>query len=50
VPLIQIASLRPENTFAVITRRDHVPTITVQAVSLTRTLGAGAGLSLGVGR
>jgi multidrug efflux pump subunit AcrB len=37
VPLIQIASLRPENTFAVITRRDYAPTITVQAVSQTLT-------------
>jgi multidrug efflux pump subunit AcrB len=37
VPLIQIASLRPENAFSVITRRDHVPTITVQAKSLTLT-------------
>ena len=35
VPLIQIASLRAENTFAVITRRDYAPTITIQAKSLT---------------
>jgi multidrug efflux pump subunit AcrB len=37
VPLIQIATLRPENTFGVITRRDYAPTITVQANSMTRT-------------
>jgi multidrug efflux pump subunit AcrB len=37
VPLIQIASLRPENAFSVITRRDHAPTITIQAKSLTLT-------------
>jgi multidrug efflux pump subunit AcrB len=37
VPLIQIASLRPENDFSVITRRDHAPTVTVQAKSLTLT-------------
>jgi multidrug efflux pump subunit AcrB len=37
VPLIQIASIRAENTFPVITRRDHVPTVTVQAVSQTLT-------------
>jgi multidrug efflux pump subunit AcrB len=37
VPLIQIATIRPENTFGVITRRDYAPTVTVQASSLTRT-------------
>ena len=39
VPLIQIATLQPNNTFGVITRRDYAPTITVQAKSLTRTAG-----------
>ncbi len=39
VPLIQIATIRPENTFGVITRRDYAPTLTVQANSLTRTAG-----------
>jgi multidrug efflux pump subunit AcrB len=37
VPLVQIATLRPENTFGVITRRDYAPTLTVAAKSLTRT-------------
>jgi multidrug efflux pump subunit AcrB len=37
VPLIQIATLSPDNTFGVITRRDYAPTITVQANSMTRT-------------
>jgi multidrug efflux pump subunit AcrB len=37
VPLIQIATVRPENSFHVITRRDYVPTLTVQAVSQTLT-------------
>jgi multidrug efflux pump subunit AcrB len=37
VPLIQIATLRAQNTFGVITRRDYAPTLTVHANSLTRT-------------
>jgi multidrug efflux pump subunit AcrB len=37
VPLVQIASLHPENTFAVIARRDYAPTLTVRATSMTRT-------------
>jgi multidrug efflux pump subunit AcrB len=37
VPLVQIATVYPENTYSVITRRDYAPTITVQASSLTRT-------------
>jgi multidrug efflux pump subunit AcrB len=37
VPLIQIATIRPENTFSVIMRRDYAPTLTVQAVSQTLT-------------
>jgi multidrug efflux pump subunit AcrB len=37
VPLIQIATLRADNNFGVITRRDYAPTLTVQAKSLTRT-------------
>lgn len=37
VPLIQIATIRPESAFGVITRRDYAPTITVQAVSRTLT-------------
>jgi multidrug efflux pump subunit AcrB len=37
VPLIQIATLRPQNDFGIIKRRDHAPTVTVQAVSVTKT-------------
>ena len=37
VPLIQIATVHPENSFHVITRRDYVPTLTVQGVSQTLT-------------
>jgi multidrug efflux pump subunit AcrB len=37
VPLIQIATLRADNTFGVIARRDYAPTLTVQAISQTRT-------------
>ncbi len=37
VPLIQIATLSPDNVFGIIKRRDHAPTITVQAVSMTKT-------------
>ena len=37
VPLIQIATLRPENTFGVISRRDYAPTLTVQANNVTHT-------------
>jgi multidrug efflux pump subunit AcrB len=37
VPLVQIATIRPESTFGVITRRDYAPTITVQAVSTELT-------------
>jgi multidrug efflux pump subunit AcrB len=37
VPLIQIATLRGDNSFHVISRRDYVPTLTVQAVSQTLT-------------
>jgi multidrug efflux pump subunit AcrB len=39
VPLIQIATVRPDNTLGVIKRRDHAPTLTVQAVSMTKTAG-----------
>jgi multidrug efflux pump subunit AcrB len=31
VPLIQIATVRPRNTFGIIKRRDYAPTLTVQA-------------------
>ena len=31
VPLIQIATIRPENAFSVIRRRDYAPTVTVKA-------------------
>ncbi len=37
VPLIQIATLRAENDFGILMRRDHAPTLTVQAVSMTKT-------------
>ncbi len=37
VPLIQIATQRAENTFGLIKRRDHAPTLTVQAKSQTLT-------------
>jgi multidrug efflux pump subunit AcrB len=37
VPLVQIATIRPENSFHVILRRDYAPTMTVQAVSQTLT-------------
>jgi len=37
VPLIQIANVRPQNSFHVISRRDYAPTLTVQAVSQTLT-------------
>ncbi len=37
VPLIQIASIRPNNDFGIVMRRDHAPTLTVQAVSRTLT-------------
>jgi multidrug efflux pump subunit AcrB len=37
VPLVQIATLRPENTFGTIARRDYAPTLTVQANSITMT-------------
>jgi len=37
VPLVQIATARPENTFAVIARREYAPTLTVRATSMTRT-------------
>jgi multidrug efflux pump subunit AcrB len=37
VPLIQIATARPENTFALIARREYAPTLTVRATSMTRT-------------
>jgi multidrug efflux pump subunit AcrB len=37
VPLIQIATIRPENTFSVISRRDYAPTLTVKATSRTLT-------------
>jgi multidrug efflux pump subunit AcrB len=37
VPLIQIATLRPDNTFGILMRRDHAPTLTVQAVSPVKT-------------
>jgi multidrug efflux pump subunit AcrB len=37
VPLIQIATIRPANTFSVIARRNYAPTLTVSASSLTRT-------------
>ena len=37
VPLIQIATVHPENSFHVLMRRDYAPTLTVQAVSQTKT-------------
>jgi multidrug efflux pump subunit AcrB len=37
VPLIQIADLSPDNVFGIIKRRDHAPTVTIQAVSVTKT-------------
>jgi multidrug efflux pump subunit AcrB len=37
VPLIQIATVHPANSFNVITRRDYVPTLTVQGVSQSKT-------------
>jgi multidrug efflux pump subunit AcrB len=37
VPLIQIATLRADNDFGIIKRRDHAPTVTVKAVSMTKT-------------
>jgi multidrug efflux pump subunit AcrB len=37
VPLIQIADLSPDNVFGIIKRRDHAPTVTIQAVSVTMT-------------
>jgi multidrug efflux pump subunit AcrB len=37
VPLIQIATLRADNVLGIIKRRDHAPTLTVQAVSMTKT-------------
>jgi multidrug efflux pump subunit AcrB len=37
VPLIQIATVRPENSFGVISRRDHAPTLTVRASSTELT-------------
>jgi multidrug efflux pump subunit AcrB len=37
VPLIQVATVQPESTFSVISRREYAPTLTVQASSLTRT-------------
>ena len=37
VPLIQIATLRADNDFSILMRRDHAPTLTVQAVSMTKT-------------
>lgn len=39
VPLVQIATIRPESAFGIIARRDYEPTITVQAVSTTLTAG-----------
>jgi multidrug efflux pump subunit AcrB len=37
VPLIQVATIEPQTSFAVITRRDYAPTLTVQAKSLAHT-------------
>ncbi len=37
VPLIQIANVRAENVYGIIKRRDHAPTITVDAVSTRLT-------------
>ncbi len=37
IPLIQIATINPENVFGVVSRRDHQPTVTVQAKSRTMT-------------
>jgi multidrug efflux pump subunit AcrB len=37
VPLIQIATIRADNDFGILMRRDHAPTLTVQAVSTTLT-------------
>jgi multidrug efflux pump subunit AcrB len=39
VPLIQIANVTTDNVFGIIKRRDHAPTVTVQAVSMTQTAG-----------
>ena len=37
VPLVQIATIRPENTFSVISRREYAPTVTVSAVNMEST-------------
>jgi multidrug efflux pump subunit AcrB len=37
IPLVQIATVRPENSFGVISRRDHAPTVTVRASSTELT-------------
>jgi multidrug efflux pump subunit AcrB len=37
VPLIQIATIRPQNSFSVLKRRDHSPTVTVKAKNLQLT-------------
>jgi multidrug efflux pump subunit AcrB len=39
VPLVQIATLRAQNTFSTLARRDYAPTLTVQANSTTMTAG-----------
>jgi multidrug efflux pump subunit AcrB len=37
VPLVQIATVRVENTFGVIARRDYAPTLTVRASNIVNT-------------
>ncbi len=37
VPLVQIATIRPQITFGLISRRDHAPTLTIQANSVVLT-------------
>ncbi len=37
VPLIQVATLRADNAFSILKRRDYAPTLTVKAVSMTKT-------------
>jgi multidrug efflux pump subunit AcrB len=39
VPLIQIATVRPENSFSLLRRRDYAPTLTVKANSTVLTAG-----------
>jgi multidrug efflux pump subunit AcrB len=37
VPLVQVATIGPQTSFSVIRRRDHAPTLTVKAKSVTMT-------------